>query len=124
MARLTAATSAVVIMAIMIIAAVFATPAAADRHCAPALDLYYQARHEILVAPEACPAGLSRAALQLEEPVVAARNCGCAILEGRLQALLDRIRIEHDDGGRSCQARSALVLDVAGPLDDAYDDCL
>ncbi|MDH3230136.1 MAG: hypothetical protein OEN55_10115 [Alphaproteobacteria bacterium] len=124
MARLSTATPAIEGTAILIIAAMIAAPAAADRHCAPALDLYYQARHEILVAPEACPAGLSRTALQLEEAAVAARNCGCAILEGRLHTLLDRIRIEHDNGGRSCQARAALVLDAAGPLDDAYDDCL
>ena len=111
-------------VAVLIAAACFIEPAAADRHCSPVLDYYYQARHEILASSDTCQADLSRAVLQLEESEIGARNCGCTVLQARLQALLERIKIENDNDDRACKARSALVLEFAGQAYDAYKECL
>lgn len=97
-----------------------AEPALADRHCAPVLDLYYQARHAILDEGAACEARLGGAVPRLEEAVRAARDCGCDALRLRVEALLEEI----GGGSKQCSARSEQVLALADALDRDYEACL
>lgn len=96
-------------------------PALADRHCAPVLDHYYQARHAILEEGATCQSRLAGAVPRLEDAALAARNCGCDGLRERVEALLDQV--EAGDEGQ-CLQKEAQVLNLADALDRAYEECL
>ncbi|NNG06043.1 MAG: hypothetical protein HKM95_18325, partial [Inquilinus sp.] len=92
-----------------IVAAIFlAAPAAADRHCAPALERYYGARHAILTPGPSvgggCEATVVESISRLKEAAKAARDCGCGSLEDGIDDLIDRAGTDM-----SCQSRAVGV---------------
>ena len=97
-------------------------PAAADRHCAPALERYYAARHAILTpdtaAGESCETRVTEAIGRLADAARAARDCGCEVLEVRLQEVIDRAGSEAP-----CRLRADEVLGSANSLERLAEAC-
>lgn len=110
-----------------ILAALFlANPAAADRHCAPALEQYYGARHTILSlalqpgqpAEDTCEAAAAGALPYLEDAAAAAGNCGCGVLRERIEDVAGQARSTAD-----CPSRIHDVLEAAAELERLAEAC-
>lgn len=103
-----------------------AGPAAADRHCAPALEQYFSARHAILshaLLPghdrdAMCQAGAAEAVPHLEEAAAAAGNCGCDALRERIDDAVEQARSTAD-----CPSRIHGVLAVKTELEQLAQAC-
>lgn len=102
----------------LVAALLLAAPAAADRHCFPALDGYFAARQQLLEG-ESCAPALAAAKAALEDAVANARICGCAALVELMEAL----RSELSGQERACEAAAAVVLDSEERAKDVVRLC-
>ena len=85
----------------------WAAPAAADRHCFPALDGYFDARHALLDSGADCLSGLPPAIADLRAAEADAALCGCAPL---LEFLSDLRAEAEAEAAADCPAASADIL--------------
>jgi len=94
------------------------TPVAADRHCFPALDSYYDARRDLMAIDADCSARLNRAVADLDLAISDAEICGCAPLTGHLRGLLERATAPG-----ACSAAVASLLHAEETTRRRVTDC-
>ena len=93
--------------------------AQADRHCYPAEDDYYAMRFALLADEGDCPSRLATAADRLAAALSNARICGCA----DLISLYEGLAAVAGDETRSCEDRSAALLDAADTVKATVSAC-
>jgi hypothetical protein len=96
-----------------------ASAALSDRHCAPALERYFEARSEILKPHNYCPISLQAALQGMAEASVEASVCGCNILQSYLNAVIDDV----NSVGRSCPDNQTLLLELDSELFKKVEAC-
>ncbi len=84
---------------------IFASPVAADRHCYPSQDSYYDARQILMDARTDCPTRLAEAVGALRVAEGNAEICGCTALVAQLTDLRDQSETAPD-----CAAAEAAIL--------------
>jgi hypothetical protein len=102
------------------VAILLAGPAAlADRHCAPILERYFEARFEILKPHNDCPNSLQEALNGMAEAVGEAGACGCSVLQNYLNAVIEDVK----SVGRHCPDMQTLLLDLDSELSKEVEAC-
>jgi len=100
-------------------AAAFPQIASADRHCAPVLYKYYDARSALADAGPDCDASLARSTGFLSEAVAEARACGCNKVETTLTEFLR----QRETVAQDCNAAGREILQLDELLPELVEGC-
>ena len=104
----------------MIFMAVFSSPAAADRHCSPATDYYFQSRAELLKDELDCPTRISASLRLLLDARNHAADCGCPSLEAVISQHLE----SRKNLNVECETNVQEVFDLEEKITRIYEDCV
>ena len=96
-----------------------ASSALSDRHCAPVLERYFEARSEILKPHNDCPNSLQDALHGMADAAVEAGVCGCNILQFYLNAVIEDV----NSVGRTCPDKQTLLLELDSELFKEVEAC-
>lgn len=106
-------------MALSLSVLALALPAQADRHCMPALEAYYGARHALQSAEGSCQTRMENALQRLRGAHDFAAACGCRELGDAVRALTDEIAAD----GIGCETAGERLHDFAQTMEDQVQAC-
>lgn len=109
--------AALVFMAVTLL--VSAGPVTADRHCMPAQQAFFGARHALQSDDATCAARMSDAMESLEGAVAFADVCGCPEMAESVQALIDEVGAD----GMSCEKSVERVLGFSERMEELIQFC-
>lgn len=92
----------------------------ADRHCAPVMEYYWQARTVLLNSEEACVIALEASEDALREATAQAGICGCNSLQDHMEYYLFG---NDESGAPDCSTRKERILELSSELPDLVESC-